>query len=427
MLISVLYILILVSDILSQYIPTVGYLDEAVTFISLLGCVPLLLYGHEKERIMRRRALLFLLLLLIIGGLGTVLYEIQTSTEGVLKDVLAVSKFFVIYVGMTELIDRVNTRYWRWIVIVTKTYIAILFMFCIVSFFVDLGMTSDTRFAGIPVYQFLYSHPTFLATIECVLVTVLLTDGFGRNKLFVIMGCLTLLMTFRTKAAVFLLAVILIPLVRAMLKGGYSNRRKSLLTAGILVTALAVVFGYDKINEYLAWGTTAARPALYIRGLQVMVDFFPLGSGFCTFGSSLSGEYYSPLYYEYGMSSINGITPYEYNYIGDTFWPYIYAQFGILGLLFYLFALNNVYRSIKAKIGDKWFSNYALFCFGLYFLGSCFVEAVPTNSSCLAIAFCFVLIGYFGKVEESCYERKPRIDKTSIKKNSGNRISQADF
>ena len=88
----------------------------------------------------------------------------------------------------------------------------------------------------------------------------------------------------------------------------------------------------DKVAYYFSYGLTAARPALYLVGLRIVRDFFPIGSGFGTFASSLSGEYYSSLYGNYGISGVMGLTQTDYSYMADVFWPYIYGQLGVLGL-----------------------------------------------------------------------------------------------
>ena len=78
-----------------------------------------------------------------------------------------------------------------------------------------------------------------------------------------------------------------------------------------------------------------ARPALYAVSVEVIRDYFPLGSGFGTFASWASGVYYSPLYFEYDLDGIIGLRPDEYSFVSDTYFP-VLAQFGILGVCLFV-------------------------------------------------------------------------------------------
>lgn len=88
---------------------------------------------------------------------------------------------------------------------------------------------------------------------------------------------------------------------------------------------------------------------LYVRSIDVMKDYFPFGSGFGSYGVDASRVYYSPLYYKYGLSNIYGMTE-DYNeFIADTYFPAIIAQFGLLGIfLFFKFVEFVIKRAGEA-------------------------------------------------------------------------------
>lgn len=111
------------------------------------------------------------------------------------------------------------------------------------------------------------------------------------------------------------------------------------------IIAAVIIAGWSKFEYYflssptsaLAFDTTdaAARPALYLVGLLILVNNFPFGSGLASFASFQSGESYSPLYYEYGLNYVWGLSPSTTNFICDAFYPSL-AQFGVAGVILFI-------------------------------------------------------------------------------------------
>lgn len=102
----------------------------------------------------------------------------------------------------------------------------------------------------------------------------------------------------------------------------------------------------------------AARAMLYITSVDILKDFFPFGSGFGSFGSFASGVYYSPIYSQYGIEHVKGMTKNNYSYIADTYYPCL-AQFGVVGVLlyfgFFLFILRKSYQLYQISREEKYF------------------------------------------------------------------------
>jgi hypothetical protein len=64
--------------------------------------------------------------------------------------------------------------------------------------------------------------------------------------------------------------------------------------------------------------------------------YFPLGTGFATFGSALAAENYSPLYVSLGFNSLHGGSAADPRFLSDSFWPTVIAQTGWIGGLLFL-------------------------------------------------------------------------------------------
>jgi len=78
-----------------------------------------------------------------------------------------------------------------------------------------------------------------------------------------------------------------------------------------------------------------ARFALYDGSFRIAADYFPLGGGLGRYGSWMSRVEYSPLYEDYGLSTIRGLRPESPSSATDTFWPQILGELGAVGFLGY--------------------------------------------------------------------------------------------
>ena len=86
---------------------------------------------------------------------------------------------------------------------------------------------------------------------------------------------------------------------------------------------------------------------LYATAPQILIDYFPFGSGFASFGTFSSGVYYSSIYSKYGIDGVWGMSKDHYNFIADTYYPSL-AQFGIVGIILYItFWIYILMKAIK--------------------------------------------------------------------------------
>ena len=132
------------------------------------------------------------------------------------------------------------------------------------------------------------------------------------------------------------------------------NFRSIMLVCGML--AASVLVAWQKISLYFYQAISAsadidedviARFVLYRTAPEIIRDYFPFGSGFASFATHSSGEYYSKIYMQYGIDGVWGLSKSYTNFVSDTFYPAL-AQFGIVGiLLFTLFWLYITGKTIS--------------------------------------------------------------------------------
>lgn len=123
----------------------------------------------------------------------------------------------------------------------------------------------------------------------------------------------------------------------------YTRKRRKYLFIVIAVVGIIIVFpqlyslfSVEVIGNILAENAiNRPRWMLWQTGFAIMKDFFPIGSGFGTFATSVSfsGNYYSDIYEIYGISNRYGFTREDPCFLQDTYWPAVIGETGITGTI----------------------------------------------------------------------------------------------
>lgn len=153
-------------------------------------------------------------------------------------------------------------------------------------------------------------------------------------------------------------------------------RLDNLLTymqVGVLIVAI-LFFTWYKFNAYYVEGfqedsasQMMARPATYTTASTIIFkDYIPFGSGLGTFATNAAAQYYSPLYYKYGLSDIWGLYPENPMFLADCYFPTL-AEYGMVGLFFFLWFWIRRYKEIN-KIDNFLIYKIALMCMLALFL-----------------------------------------------------------
>lgn len=137
-----------------------------------------------------------------------------------------------------------------------------------------------------------------------------------------------------------------------------------ILTMLTIITIILSILFSKSISEIIQlklaeFSGTSARYMLTTTSIRIAMDKFPFGTGFGTFGGYASRLFYSPVYYEYQLDTVYGLTPVIVNnqdFIMDTHWPYILGELGVLGFLFYILiifiigrTLVKIYKNTESK------------------------------------------------------------------------------
>ncbi|WP_297157455.1 O-antigen ligase [uncultured Ellagibacter sp.] len=336
----ILLVVLIVSPMLDGSIKAFSYTDE-LTAILLVGWG---LFRKDKVALNdgERIGILAVALLLALGLASNFATGYQQNNLAIAVDAFTCFKVFAAYYGALQVVHGEERILSLAICVAKLLIVAALFGYALhLSGVVSMG--DDRHFMGVPCYRFVFGHTTELAAY-CVGISALLMTDANKNKVWIVFDILLLLSTMRTKA-VGIAFVIGFFLVRCLVTG----RDKKPTVFLYLILVIGVLFlGADQMKFYFG-DTTSARYLLQSNSMQIAQSFFPFGSGFGTYASYMSGEYYSPLYYLYGLSGVYGLSPDYHAFVSDSFWPTVIGQFGFFGLALFTLLIGTFFYSFVSR------------------------------------------------------------------------------
>lgn len=264
-------------------------------------------------------------------------------------------------------------------------------------YLLGIGITS---LFSLDILHILLTHQSRLATAATITALLYLycSEYTLKDKIIFLLLLAVGLLSGRSKMyGFFVIAAFLVFYINRNFKLKFSS--KNITIFSIAIVAMTIV-AWDKINFYFIEGGFGneretqdlyARAALYYFSLDLFKEYFPFGSGFATYGTFASGEYYSHIYNDLGMDVMQGLTENDPRFIADTYFPSL-AQFGVVGaILFFLFWMiltrNSILYFHKENIKDFVIS-IVVICF---FLIECTSDATITHNRGLFIMMLLAL------------------------------------
>ncbi len=285
----------------------------------------------------------------------------KTTDWAINKAFLFTLLVFIFYLGYSLVINsNVKRGILTDFVIQLKPYLAV---FCTYTL---LPVLSDKRKAQLRLWSlFLFVFLIIIGTIELFIpFTLVLVMGhatYFAAAVIMVSFCFLYASPFTTKNKIIFLLMLAIGLVsgRSKFYGFYAftifvvlylsthldtfklNLKNIIIALGTI--AVVLFAAREKIRFYFFYTLSGevdrdsvARFVLYRTTPDILKDYFPFGSGFGSYGTYASGEYYSQIYTKYGMDRVWGLSQDFYSYTADTYYPSL-AQFGIVGILLYMF------------------------------------------------------------------------------------------
>lgn len=365
--------ILIFQDFLENYVKIFKYFDEILTII---GVVFIIINIIKNNFIIKKDDLIILLGIIIINIIGIFslyYYKLQDFRYGII-DIIAIIKFFSTYF-LSKIFTEKKIFNRKLLDKNIKIIIILFFIFSIFNYIFNL-YPGEIRY-GIKSNRIFYKHPTVLAAISISLMANHIKLSKKIFSIYNILAILVLISTLRSKAIGGLFMCILITIYAIK-----TNNKITIIKLGI-IGLLIIFITSQQIEYYYLNNSESPRNRLTEESINIAKDYFPIGTGFGTYGSYVSGENYSNVYYKYNLSNVWGISKEYHPFISDTFWPMIIGQFGILGLIIYIICLLIIFRNIQEdykKNNNKYEYISKLICF-TYLLIASSSEAAFVNSS----------------------------------------------
>lgn len=360
-----------------------SYVDEAAVVILAVAALVKMVRNRLASRVASEstlRTVGLLGLLFGIGVAGNAVWGIQTNPAPILIDIFACFKFPLTALLSSYLFSQRDDLF-AMVEAAVKILVFVMFVFAVINLVTDVGMGVDPRYGLRASFMFVLGHPTFVV-FGCVGAVVILLVNREKNTKWIAAALVVTALSLRSKGLVFV-ALVLFLLVTV-------GRKGRITFAHILpCLLLALVIGYDQLDYYFI-SNDFARGEITRASFEVARDYFPLGTGFATFGSNVTSEsaYYSPLYFVYGLSNVYGLSPRNPSFLSDTFWPTVIGQFGATGIVVYLLAMGFIAASFRKMEGA---GGLSVFCCFAYLLISSTSESAFFNPQAVYLAFCLAL------------------------------------
>ena len=335
---TVICILVLAFQIYFEMRGGRTYFDEGLALVCMFYVIILLL----KRRLDSSDQIsVFLLIVVIaIGLLSNAMSGLAYSWFSVFVDVISETKFlWTIFAFKYYITSGVYSDMSRALRPLAKWFCYLAGLFAIISQFVNLGMTANERY-GIKSYNFVFPMSFQFLAVALVAIAVLsISKDKYNNRLPYAAVCVGLILA--TKSSPLLFSVMFIFLLI------YFQKRAQLKTRTVVFMAVIVLLlGTFQIQTYLM-NVNAPRYLFFYYGGKTANTYFPLGSGFATFGSDQAARNYSRLYYQYGFNSLFGMNTKDGSFLSDTFWPMAIGQFGWIGSILYILIYVRIFFSFR--------------------------------------------------------------------------------
>lgn len=308
--------------VLEDTIPMLSFFDECIGVL----CIPLAVCDYwknknknENQRFGGNRKLEFVLLILFlaVGAAGNILYHFQPAWIAMISAVLS-TKFFLILLSAgflqkylsidlqeQELTVEILSVLWfgyYWIAFFFRDYM-------VVSEPWDICAKSSLLFAML----IFCNHKKVWLYRICLFLMIIMLILSGKEKSY---------------GAILAFAVLYYLVVHKKVQ----TKLRYILYMAVPIVLLA----WDKIYYYYIQGHGQyAKSIMTSAALRIARDYFPIGTGFGTYGSTYAAKYYSPVYYLYGIADNPELGEQTKMYLTDLFWPILLGENGVLGTLLY--------------------------------------------------------------------------------------------
>ena len=338
---SILVIAVLLVMILIELFKNGSYCDEIIGVIAIFY----MLFWRRKIERYDLTTIALIIFAVLIGILSNLISGLVSSAFSIGTDIIVETKlifgfFFVKYFlsnrEKQQVINLLTPLARLWCLVSTATGI--------ISQVVNTDMTGEIRLGFIKTFNFLFTFnfqytSVYMLAFGIIICSTVLNEK--TRKRYIIIGLIGIFLAAKSPSIIF-------TLVFLSFLYNFNQQKKVNPFIVVIAVIVIVVAGWYQISTYLLEEGTPRR-MFFEYGIKTANRYFPLGSGFSTFGSGEAASHYSPLYYEYGFENLWGMSPDDTAFLNDAFWASTIGQFGWIGSIIYLTVFIRVLLIVRKK------------------------------------------------------------------------------
>ncbi len=385
-----LLLLLPVGGILSVLFGFFSYTDELVAILCSVSIMGKLIKQELSKEC--RLLCLFVVIIELVGVISSIFSNIHRSLFQMIMDAFLVIKPYSIFLFFCSISIDNKTLVVKKLNYAARILLILLFFLALLSQVVDIGMTihTDTVFGiKINVFGFIFNNgiQTVWLILGCFIIICFNEKEKVLLNIYFVIYLISLLCVFGGFGAVLIsLSIVFFYLFR-------ENREKKKIKIWQFVPLALILFfvAFSDIKGYL-FNQTAPRALLIKYGFETAKNYFPLGSGFATYGSEMAARYYSPLYVKYKFNSIWSLSAENVGVnstLKDVYAGMIMGQFGFIGFIIFALILYSMFRTLNGTITNNRVKAISLAAF----FTICVTMMVSANSTTLIGPFVFALLG----------------------------------
>ena len=294
-------------------------------------------------------------------------------------DIISTFKVFLAYYWVKNI--SIKEKEWDETVVLISKIIRILVIIMFVMYVIAMIFSIDYFFSGqrygIKSYKFLFDVPGNYSKIFYFIIPILVADLCYSSTIYkksiIMLSLLLWITTMRARAIAFAVCFVLFSVWFFYLKEKKKFRVK--LINVIPIGVVGLFFGWKQMVFYFT-NDTQARAQLLRYSFVTLKRYFPIGSGFGTYGSDIAIKYYSVLYKEYNFDKIFGMGYVHTNYLNDNYWPMIIGQFGIIGTI----CVVGIVALLAVEFIKYTYKNKYFYCATLCSIGFLLASSIASKS-----------------------------------------------
>ncbi len=321
-----------------------SYFDEVLGIVSIL----VVAYKWNKLYYHDFRALFLLGITMALGLFSNLYHGLHWSWFSVAVDVLTQVKLIFCFMAVRYFLsEREKQIVINYIAPIARLYFIFAFIFAIYTQIFNTGMHEEFRY-GLKTYRFIFHFSHQYTTISFFMIGAIISAtniAPKKKNFYIFIGTISIFFALKSPALIYTVSYVFL---------FYYFKKYQRLNYKIIVPLILALLAAStyQIQTYLL-NEGAARRIFIDYGIKTANHFFPLGSGFATYGSAEAAKHYSILYVKYKFYTHWGMGEGDNGmFLYDTFWPSVLGQFGWIGFVLFGYSYINIFKSVQRSKAD---------------------------------------------------------------------------